>query len=46
MQVFFWIFLAEMLLKLGGLGITLYLKDKFNIFEAIIVLVLLIDMII
>jgi uncharacterized membrane protein len=33
---FFTIFLAEMIIKLIGLGLKTYIKDRFNIFDAII----------
>jgi len=37
------IFTVEMILKLLGLGIRNYLRDKFNIFDGIIVIISLVD---
>ena len=38
LDIFFvWVFTAEMLMKLVGLGIKNYLRDKFNIFDGVIV---------
>jgi hypothetical protein len=46
-NVFFcWVFFAEMMLKIGGLGWKNYAKDKFNLFDAIVVTISLIDWII
>lgn len=43
-DVFFvWVFTAEMIAKLIGLGVKNYVKDKFNIFDGIIVIVSLVD---
>lgn len=42
---FYFIFLIEMLLKLIALGFKLYFKDSFNTFDAIIVLVSSVDVI-
>ena len=36
---FYTIFLLEMLVKMMGLGIQLYIKEKFNIFDCLIVLI-------
>ena len=38
------IFSLEMLLKIFGLGIKQYVKDNFNIFDSIIVILSLIDL--
>ena len=40
---FVWIFTAEMIAKLIGLGVKYYVKDKFNIFDGIIVIISLVD---
>jgi hypothetical protein len=34
-----WFFFGEMVIKLIGLGFKLYVKDKFNIFDCVIVMV-------
>lgn len=36
--VFTFIFLCEMILKLYALGVRIYLKDGFNIFDGIVVI--------
>ena len=41
--IFVWVFFLEMVFKLIGLGIKNYCRDKFNIFDGIIVIVSLID---
>jgi len=41
--VFFSIFLFEMLLKLIALGPILYLKDKFNVFDCVIIVLSIVD---
>ena len=41
--VFMWCFLVEMIIKLIGLGPRNYLKDRFNIFDAFIVIVSIVD---
>jgi len=43
--VFFGIFFVEMLIKNLGMGPRLYIKDPFNVFDAIIVMVSIIDVI-
>ena len=44
LDVFFvWVFTAEMIMKIVGLGLKNYLRDKFNIFDAVIVIVSLVD---
>ena len=42
-QVFFYIFAAEMFLKLVGLGWDGYKNSWFNLFDAVIVIVLAVD---
>ena len=42
-NVFMWCFLVEMIIKLIGLGPRNYLKDRFNIFDAFIVIVSIVD---
>ena len=39
------IFLLEMLLKMAGLGFNLYVRDNFNIFDSLIVLISLVDIV-
>ena len=41
--VFVWVFAVEMVAKLIGLGIKNYVRDKFNTFDGMIVLVSLVD---
>lgn len=38
-----WVFFAEMVSKLIGLGVKNYVKDRFNIFDGFIVVISLID---
>ena len=40
---FVWAFTAEMIMKLIGLGLRNYLRDKFNIFDGVIVILSLVD---
>jgi hypothetical protein len=43
-NVFFtWIFVAEMIVKLIGLGFKNYIKDNYNLFDAVIVILSLVD---
>jgi hypothetical protein len=37
-SVLTWMFLGEMVMKLIGLGVATYVKDRFNIFDAFIVI--------
>ncbi len=37
-SVLTWMFLGEMVTKLIGLGVSTYVKDRFNIFDAFIVI--------
>jgi len=41
--IFVWVFTAELLTKLIGLGFKVYILDKFNAFDAAIVVISLID---
>ena len=41
--IFVWVFFAEMVFKLIGLGPKTYIRDKFNIFDGFIVIVSLVD---
>ena len=41
--IFVWVFFAEMVAKLIGLGVKNYVRDRFNIFDAIIVVLSLVD---
>ena len=44
LDIFFvWVFTVEMVMKLLGLGLRNYLRDKFNIFDCSIVLISLVD---
>ena len=38
-QTFSWIFTAEMIIKLIGLGVKEYVRDRFNLFDAFIVII-------
>jgi hypothetical protein len=40
-----WIFFAEMVLKLGGLGLKVYVQDALNTFDAFIVIVSMVELI-
>ena len=42
-EFFTWIFFLEMILKLFGLGFKNYIKDGYNLFDAVIVIISLID---
>ena len=42
-QIFSWIFTAEMVIKLAGLGLKEYVRDKFNLFDALIVILSVVD---
>ena len=42
-EIFSWCFFAEMIIKLLGLGFKEYTRDSFNIFDAILVIVSLVD---
>jgi hypothetical protein len=39
----FFCFLVEMLLKILGLGVKNYVKDKFNIFDSLLVLLSIVE---
>jgi len=41
--MFSWIFTVEMIIKLVGLGIKEYVRDKFNLFDAFIVILSFVD---
>jgi hypothetical protein len=41
-----WFFVAEMIIKLIGLGFKEYARDSFNIFDALIAIISLIDFVI
>ena len=41
--IFVWVFASEMIAKMIGLGLKNYARDKFNIFDCIIVIVSLVD---
>ena len=40
-----WMFVAEMLIKIIGLGLKSYAKEKFNLFDCFIVIVSIIELI-
>jgi len=42
-EFFTWAFFAEMIMKMMGLGVKNYVKDKFNLFDAIVVMLSLVD---
>ena len=42
-DIFSWCFVAEMIIKIIGLGFREYARDTFNIFDAILVIISLID---
>ena len=44
--VFTWAFVAEMIIKLIGLGFRVYARDNFNLFDAAIVVLAGVDMIV
>lgn len=39
------IFFLEMMLKMAGLGFKMYIRDNFSIFDSVIVLISLIDIV-
>ena len=41
--IFVWIFFAEMVAKMIGLGLKNYAKDSFNLFDALIVVISMVD---
>jgi len=41
--VFVWVFTVELIMKLIGLGFKAYSSDKFNLFDAVIVVISLVD---
>lgn len=45
-SIFTWAFVIEMVIKLIGLGFREYGKDSFNLFDAFIVVLSLVDMIV
>ena len=42
-EIFTWAFFLEMILKLIGLGFKNYSKDNYNVFDAVIVAISLVD---
>ena len=44
-EVFTWCFIAEMIIKLIGLGFRDYARDAFNLFDALLVVISIIDMV-
>ena len=44
--VFTWLFAAEMLVKIIGLGPKEYVKDYYNVFDAVIVMLSITDFVI
>ena len=45
-EFFTWSFVAELVIKIIGLGIKEYARDSFNLFDALVVVLSLIDIII
>ena len=45
-DAFTWVFVVEMIIKMIGLGLKEYARDSFNLFDAFIVVVSFIDMIV
>lgn len=43
---FFSLFLIEMIAKLIGMGPKVYIRDRFNIFDAVIVSISIIDVVV
>jgi voltage-gated sodium channel len=43
--VFYFVFLAEMIIKIIGMGFMSYFRDRFNIFDFIIVLLSTVDVV-
>ena len=44
-KIFSWLFVGEMLVKLGGLGVKNYARDTFNLFDALLVVLSLVEMV-
>jgi len=44
-QVCSWIFVAELIIKLTGLGFVEYSRDRFNLFDSFIVVISLVELI-
>ena len=42
-DIVIWLFFAEMIIKLIGLGFKEYMRDAFNVFDAVLVIVSLVD---
>ena len=42
-EIFTWTFFLEMILKIVGLGFVNYRQDKYNVFDAVIVIISLVD---
>ena len=45
-EFFTWAFVLEMIIKLIGLGFKEYARDSFNIFDAVIVILSLVDIVV
>ena len=45
-NVLSWIFFAEMIIKIMGLGVKEYAKDKYNLFDAFVVIISTVEMIV
>ena len=45
-DIFSYLFIGEMVIKLIGLGFREYCRDSFNIFDAVVVILTIVDMII
>jgi hypothetical protein len=44
--VFTWLFAAEMVFKIIGLGPSLYTKDVYNVFDSVVVILSIVDFVI
>ena len=45
-DIFSYLFIAEMVIKLIGLGFREYCRDSFNLFDAVVVILTIVDMVI
>ncbi len=43
-DAFTYVFAVEMMVKLGGLGVKRYMRDEYNIFDGVLVLISMADM--
>ena len=45
-EFFTWCFVAELVIKLNGLGVKEYARDSYNLFDALVVVLSLVDIIV